>query len=147
MMGDTYYERNRAEILKRNKIRYETDHEYRQSRLDASEKSRKKRSQLKKTLKTEKKIKEKYWATLEVNGKIQECCDIRYLSAILGRSILTIRRWERQGNIPATFRFKSRRFYTKKHFLMIKKYWEEYGQNNLEIFFEQVTKNWNRCFK
>jgi hypothetical protein len=143
----SYYERNREKILKKNKLRYKTDPEFRQSKINATNKYRRKVSSLKKKFKTEKKLKEKYWAVLEVQGKVQECCDIRFLSGVLNREVQTIRRWERHGNFPKTFMFKSRRFYTKKHFLMIKKYWEEYGEKNLELFFKNVTKYWNKCYK
>jgi adenosyl cobinamide kinase/adenosyl cobinamide phosphate guanylyltransferase len=146
-MAKSYYERNKERIKKHNKMRYDTDPQYRQSVIDAVLKSRKKKSEIKKRLKEHKKIKAKHWAELEVNGKVQECCDVRYLSAVLNRSVLTIRRWERQGKIPPTFRHKSRRFYTKKHFLMMQKFWEDYGEKNLELFFKNVTENWNKCFR
>lgn len=124
----------------RNKLRYQSDPEFRKSLIKRVTKYQKKKRlrEVERDGIAWKKF------TIKIKGEMKavEACRIGTIADAIGRSIQTLRIWEKSKFIPkCAFRFKGHRYYTKNQYDLFIKMWEKH-KNDLNKFFVELNKNW-----
>lgn len=144
--SNTYYSRNRESILVKQSLLYNTDPNFRalhKQRVKFNkQKISKERKEEKRKLKYEKSI----WREFNIEGIRTPCCRVGYVAKNIDRSAQTLRLWERKGFLPKTIRYKTQRYYTKYHYLLILRMWRLFIEKkyNITIFYKKVWDNWDR---
>lgn len=137
-----YYYRNRDKILEKRKERYKNDDIFKTSVIETIKKYRQKKSEIRKKIKEKAKEKSKNWRKFKINGEIIEFCKPSYLAKSIGRTVQTIRLWEKNGFIPKSVKYRGIRYYSKYQYDLIVDLWNKYGEKNLYKFFNEVNSNW-----
>lgn len=140
-MSKRYYERNAEKLRERFKRRYRSDPEFRKAHQERVRAYKKKRSKEKGRIKTST-TERKTWRIFNVSGTKVECCRIGHLAVHLGRSVQTVRLWEKEGTFPKSIIYKGHRYYTRPHFDMILRMWNRHNED-LQKFFVEVRTQWN----
>lgn len=140
-----YYDKNKEEIKKKNRRRYQADPEYRQRKKDINKKYRQRLSKEKKEIKNQQLRSKRIWKTFKVNGKDQLCCRLGHLAEGIDRKSITIRLWIREGKFPDTFKYNKQRYFTQSHYNLVVRLWNEHG--NCAKFFTEVAKQWNKAYE
>jgi len=142
-----YWGKNRDDILKRRRDRYNSDPEYKKRMQEI----RKRNYEKNKVLKVKKpesdfvSIRSKP-IILELNGQKMLMYDIEYFAKKIGRSVATVRYWERKGILPKTPYKGSRKcLYSKEMIKAVYNALEEQGfpgNIDLEDFSDYVYACW-----
>lgn len=143
----SYYEKNKEKLKKLQRFRYANDPLYRKRKIELSIEHAKRKSEEKKMLKRKFKYNHSFWQDLNIGGVDHKCCSISFLAFSLGRTVKTVRDWEKFGKLPVTFKYNNRRYYTRNHLKLILKYWEKRKKNNLEYFFKIVREKWEYAYQ
>ena len=124
----------------REKLRYQSDPEFRKSLIKRVTKYQKKK-RLREADKDE--IVWKKFSIKIKNSLVPvEACRIGTIAVAINRSIQTLRIWEKSKFIPnCAFRFKGHRYYTKNQYDLFVKLWEKH-KNDLNKFFAELNKHW-----
>lgn len=142
MSNANYYKKYKDKIKAKRKKLYDSDPEFREIHKARVKAYKKKKYAEMKLVKERLKIERKVWRNLSVGGQITPCCKIGYLSASINRTTQTVRLWETEGLLPKTITLNDIRYYTKKHYQLIVRLFNQY-EKNLPKFFSEVRNQWN----
>ena len=136
-----YYEKNKERIKAKRKLLYHSDEKVRIDQIKASADCKARRKLAEEQLTRDATVKAKQFAVLRVDGVVTNCGSIAYLGYVLNVSLDCIRRWEREGNIPKTFHYKKRRYYTEYQISLMRTANKKFGSDRAS-FFKYVKKHW-----
>lgn len=143
----SYYQKNKEKMQELQRFRYTNDPLYRKRKIELSKEHSKRKSDEKRRLKIKFKYNHVFWRDLNVGGIEHKCCSISFLAFSLGRTVKTVRDWEKDGKLPVTFRYNNIRYYTRNHLKLMLKYWEKRKKSDLKDFFKIIREKWEYAYQ